>query len=87
MQKYRSTNETKIDVALTLDNKGQCSVRCGIATLDDLLKTMVSSSAVSLRVDCDGDLWIDEHHSAEDISIAIGQALKECLGTKAGLNR
>jgi len=83
----RSTNETQIDVRLILDNGGEASINSGLVTLDDLLGTIAAASNISLDVECKGDLWIDDHHSAEDAAIAFGQALKQALGTKAGLNR
>jgi imidazoleglycerol-phosphate dehydratase len=84
----RATKETSIAVTALLNAKGSDSViDTGIATLDRFLFTIATHADMQLSVTCRGDLWIDEHHTAEDVSIALGQVLYEALGTKAGLNR
>ena len=84
----RKTKETSIEVDLSLDGgKKGVSIDTGISALDDFFHSLFTSARASLKVKCHGDLWIDEHHTAEDVSIAIGQALDKAFGTKAGLNR
>jgi imidazoleglycerol-phosphate dehydratase len=85
---HRQTKETSISVSLSLDggDAGQ-KVSTGVATLDAFLSEFAVAARLSLQVDCSGDLWIDEHHTAEDVSIALGQVVNDALGTKAGLNR
>lgn len=83
----RSTKETKISVAVALDGKGTGQVATGLDTMDTIVNTIQSTSGISISVDCSGDLWIDDHHSSEDVAIAIGQVLKVSLGDKGGLNR
>ena len=84
----RSTKETSIDVALDLDAKGATSkISTGITALDGLFASIQREADVSLDIDATGDLWIDDHHTAEDVSIAVGQALNKALGTKKGCNR
>lgn len=84
----RSTKETNIKVQLALDggNDG-ISISTGIKTLDEFFTTLAREASMSLTIDCTGDLWVDDHHTAEDVSIAVGQCLTQALGTKAGLNR
>ena len=63
------------------------SVSTGIPLLDEFFTTLANEASLTLRIDCQGDLWVDDHHTAEDVSIAVGQCLTQALGTKAGLNR
>ena len=86
----RSTKETSIEVNLALQPKSDdrpTTISTGIAFLDQFLQTLADEATLSLSVSCKGDIWVDEHHTAEDVSIAIGQCLTHALGTKAGLNR
>eukprot|EP00934_Nitzschia_sp_Nitz4_P009074 Nitzschia sp. Nitz4//scaffold274_size25273//18638//19912//NITZ4_008330-RA/size25273-processed-gene-0.14-mRNA-1//-1//CDS//3329545290//9064//frame0 len=84
----RSTKETSISVDLKLNGKLQdTKIETGIATLDEFFTVFAQSANLSLQVSCQGDLWVDDHHTAEDVSIAIGQCITQALGTKAGLNR
>ena len=86
--KARSTKETTIDVKLDLDGAaGKSSVSTGIQTLDELLRSIAHEGGVQLNVDATGDLWIDDHHTTEDVAITVGQVLNESLGDKAGCNR
>lgn len=84
----RSTKETSIATSIQMDGgvKGN-KVDTGIPSLDEFLSTLATNAAMSLSAECKGDLWIDEHHTAEDVSIALGQVLTQAFGTKAGLNR
>jgi imidazoleglycerol-phosphate dehydratase len=84
----RRTKETSIAATVQLDGGAAGVQICtGIATLDDFLTHMATAACISLNVACTGDLWIDEHHTAEDVAISVGQVLNEAFGTKAGLNR
>lgn len=83
----RSTKETSISVHMNLNGEGNADIKTGIDTMDSLLTEMVKESGISLKVDCKGDLWVDDHHTSEDVAIAIGQVLNKALGTKGGLNR
>jgi len=85
----RKTKETGIKVNMALDGGvGGVKVCTGVHTLDGLIREIaVESECMSLQVECQGDLWVDDHHTSEDVSIAIGQVLNKALGSKAGLNR
>lgn len=83
----RVTNETDVVVALDLDGTGQSEINTGIGFLDHMLDQIARHGLIDLRVLCTGDTYVDGHHSAEDIGIALGQALKVALGNKAGLTR
>jgi imidazoleglycerol-phosphate dehydratase len=63
------------------------SVETGIPVLDELFTVLAQHANLTLNILCTGDLWVDDHHTAEDVSIAVGQCLTQALGTKAGLNR
>ena len=82
----RNTNETKIKLALRLE-PGQCAISTGIGFLDHMLNLFAFRAGVNLSVQCDGDLEIDGHHTAEDVGIALGQAISQALGDKRGINR
>lgn len=84
----RSTKETKINVKLALDGGAAgVNISTGIQTLDEFFTILAAEACMSLNIDCKGDLWVDDHHTAEDVAIAVGQVLTTALGTKAGLNR
>ena len=84
----RSTKETSILVHLLLNGESSnTKVDTGIPVLDEFFTTLAKEANMSLVIQCNGDLWVDDHHSAEDVSIAVGQCLTQALGTKAGLNR
>ena len=85
----RSTKETSIKVTLKLDGgKTESCINTSIPFLDEFYTTVVSACpSMSLLVECQGDTYVDDHHTTEDVAIAIGQVLHKALGTKAGLNR
>ena len=88
----RSTKETSILVHLLLNGlaKGpedSIVVNTGIDTIDQFVSILAREARMSVEVKCNGDLYVDDHHTSEDVSIALGQVLNTALGTKAGLNR
>jgi imidazoleglycerol-phosphate dehydratase len=84
---HRKTKETDIRVELNLDGSGQASVTIGLPFLEHMLELFAKHGLFDLKITCDGDLEIDDHHSVEDIAITLGQALVQALGDKAGINR
>lgn len=83
----RETNETTIAIELDLDGSGATDIATGLGFLDHLLDAMTRHARFDLRLRCSGDLAVDDHHSAEDCAIALGQALDQALGTRQGIRR
>ncbi|SFD48827.1 imidazoleglycerol-phosphate dehydratase HisB [Roseivivax sediminis] len=83
----RTTAETEIAVALTLDGTGAYDNATGVGFFDHMLDQLARHALIDLRVRCEGDRHIDDHHSVEDVGIAIGQALAEAVGDKRGIRR
>jgi imidazoleglycerol-phosphate dehydratase len=83
----RTTNETDVLVELDLDGAGVSDVDTGVGFFDHMLTQLGRHAGFDLRVRTKGDLEIDTHHTIEDTSIAVGQALREALGDKAGIRR
>jgi imidazoleglycerol-phosphate dehydratase len=83
----RDTKETKIHVAVDLDGTGTVEVATGVPFFDHMLDQLGRHGRMDLTVQADGDLQIDEHHTVEDVGIALGQALAEAWGDKAGIER
>jgi imidazoleglycerol-phosphate dehydratase len=83
----RETKETRVTVTLDLDGSGQSSAKTGIGMLDHLVEQIGKHGLFDLRVEASGDLHVDEHHTVEDVGIAIGQALHQALGDRGGIVR
>ena len=83
----RRTKETKIRAAVNLDGTGEYTVSTGIGFLDHMLEQLSRHSLIDLEVEAKGDLHIDFHHTNEDTGIAIGEAVAEALGNRAGITR
>ena len=83
----RKTAETEIDVTVDLDGTGQYDNETGVGFFDHMLDQLARHSLIDMRVRCTGDLHIDDHHTVEDVGIAIGQALREAVGDKTGIRR
>jgi len=83
----RTTKETSIEVSINVDGSGQSSVSTGIPFYDHMLDQLARHGGFDLTVAAKGDLHIDTHHTVEDVAIAIGEALREALGDKAGVRR
>jgi imidazoleglycerol-phosphate dehydratase len=83
----RQTTETQIELAIALDGKGQYRVRTGIRFLDHMLELVARHGAFDLRIDARGDLDVDQHHTVEDLGIALGEAVRKAVGDKRGINR
>lgn len=83
----RNTNETKITVAVNLDGNGSADIRTGIGFFDHMLEQVGKHAGIDLKIKCEGDLHIDEHHTIEDIAIAFGEAILQALGNKIGTER
>ncbi len=83
----RKTNETEISVTLGLDGTGQANVQTGIGFLDHLLDALARHGRFDLDLRCQGDLEVDDHHTAEDCGLALGAAIREALGDRVGIER
>ncbi|MEM7462408.1 MAG: imidazoleglycerol-phosphate dehydratase HisB [Pseudomonadota bacterium] len=83
----RKTNETGISVSINLDGSGKYDITTGIGFFDHMLEQLARHSLIDMHIRCDGDLHVDDHHSAEDTAIALGQAISKALGDRAGINR
>lgn len=83
----RRTRETAIELTLVLDGRGDVDVGTGIGFLDHLLGTLAFHARWDLRLRCQGDLHVDDHHSAEDCGLALGEAVDRALGARGGIAR
>ena len=83
----RTTKETDVEVAVDLDGTGTSSIATGIGFFDHMLDLLARHSRIDLTVKAKGDLHIDQHHTTEDVGIALGQAVKQALGDMKGITR
>jgi imidazoleglycerol-phosphate dehydratase len=83
----RATKETKIVVELDLDGVGKSEIATGIGFFDHMLESFAKHSLIDLKVEAQGDLHVDMHHTVEDVGICIGQGVKQALGDYAGIRR
>ena len=86
-QVERNTLETQIRVDIDLDGSGRSSFKTGLPFLEHMLDQVARHGLIDLEIIADGDLHIDDHHTAEDIGITLGQALRRALGDKKGIRR
>jgi imidazoleglycerol-phosphate dehydratase len=83
----RKTNETDIQLTLAIDGRGTYKVSTGIRFFDHMLELFARHGGFDLQLVCKGDLDVDQHHTVEDVGIALGEALDKALGDKKGINR
>jgi imidazoleglycerol-phosphate dehydratase len=86
-QVHRKTKETDVRVKLDLDGNGQSRISTGLPFLDHMLELFARHGLFDLKVACKGDLAVDDHHSVEDVALALGHALTQTLGDKVGIKR
>ena len=83
----RETNETKIELAINLDEQSENKINTGVGFFDHMLNLLAFRAGITLNVKCRGDLHIDDHHTVEDIGIALGKAFADALSDKKGIVR
>ena len=83
----RKTNETDIQLTLNLDGRGESAIESGVGFLDHMLTLLSRHGRMDLELTCRGDTYVDDHHTVEDIGIALGQAFAQALGEKRGVRR
>ena len=83
----RRTNETAITLELNLDGEGLSEVQTGLGFLDHMLTALAKHGRLDLELDCEGDLEVDDHHTAEDCALALGAAIDQALGDRRGIRR
>lgn len=83
----RSTSETSIRVTVDLDGRGEARIDTGIGFFDHMLELLAKHSGVDLDIRAEGDLEVDEHHTVEDVGLALGEALSRALGDRRGIRR
>ena len=86
-QRIRTTKETSISVTIDIDGSGRGDISTGIPFYDHMLDQLARHGGFDLTVRAEGDLHIDTHHTVEDVAIAVGEALRDALGDKAGVRR
>lgn len=83
----RKTNETDISVAVDIDGTGQSDIATGVGFFDHMLDQLARHSLIDMTIKADGDLHIDDHHTVEDVGIALGQAVAQALADRKGITR
>ncbi len=83
----RTTSETAISVSISLDGTGSAKISTGVGFFDHMLNQLAKHSLIDMTITAKGDLHIDDHHTVEDVGIALGQALSKALGDKKGIRR
>ena len=83
----RNTLETKVKVDLNIDGNKKININTGIGFLDHMLTLFAFHGNFDLSIKCEGDLYVDDHHTIEDLGICLGQAFKEAIGNKIGIRR
>ena len=83
----RKTKETEIDVSVDLEGTGAAKISTGIGFFDHMLEQFARHSLIDIAISAKGDLHIDQHHTVEDVGIALGQAVRQALGERAGIAR
>ncbi len=83
----RKTNETDISLSLDLDGSGKSEIKCGCGFLEHMLTLFAKHAHFDLTLSCVGDTYVDDHHTVEDIGIALGEAFDKALGDKKGITR
>ena len=83
----RTTGETSITLSVNIDGTGQCHAQTGIGFLDHMLTLMAKHGQFDITVTANGDLHVDDHHTAEDVCICLGQAIDKALGDRRGIVR
>ena len=83
----RKTGETDVKIRLDLDGTGEYAIDTGVGFLNHMLELFARHGRFNLQVTCKGDTWVDDHHSTEDIGIALGQAFDQALGDRKGITR
>ncbi len=83
----RNTKETAIKLKLDLNGSGKISIDTGIGFFDHILELFSYHGFIDMNIEVDGDLYVDEHHTVEDVGIVLGQAVSKALGEKAGIRR
>ena len=83
----RSTNETDVNIKVSLDGTGKSKIKTGIGFFDHMLQQIARHANINLEVKVKGDLHVDEHHTVEDVGITLGSVLNEALGNKTGIKR
>ncbi len=83
----RSTSETTVSCSIALDGTGICEARTGLGFLDHMLDALARHARIDLRIDAEGDLAVDDHHTVEDVAIVLGRAIDQALGDRLGIAR
>ena len=83
----RKTAETEISLKLNLDGRGESDIATSVGFLDHMLTLFAKHGRFDLTLECQGDTWVDDHHSVEDVGIALGMAFAKALGDKRGITR
>ena len=86
-ERHRQTTETDIHLSIQLEGEGKYEVSTGVPFLDHMLELFTRHGFFNLSVQASGDIAIDDHHTVEDVGLALGQALREALGDKHGIRR
>ena len=83
----RKTNETDITLSVDLDGTGRRDIKTGVGFFDHMLDQLARHALIDITISATGDLHIDDHHTVEDVGIALGQALAQAMGDKRGIRR
>ena len=86
-ERVRETKETRITVSVDLDGSGEAAIATGVGFYDHLLSSLSHHSLIDISISASGDLEIDDHHTVEDVALALGGAISDALGDRAGITR
>lgn len=87
IQLQRQTKETHIHLTLSLDGQGQCNIQTGLGFLDHMITALAYHARWDLTLCCEGDVYVDSHHTTEDCALLLGQAIDQCLKERKGIKR